>query len=87
MVAFKYDETCDGWNRDPNWCELFLLMQRDYLNEKLKYRGYVYLNEIFESFGAKWNPDDDNLCYRIECWSIEMDFEKLGDGTYLVKIY
>ena len=35
-----------------------------YLNDLLKIRGYVYLNQICESLGVEWNPDDLNMIIR-----------------------
>ena len=87
MTKFKFDETCCGWDTHMECNGLYMEMQRQYLNEKLNQRGYVYLNEVYESFGAKWDPEDDNLCYRIECGSIEMKFIQDENGRYDVIIY
>ena len=87
MVILKFDENCTSWDSSHECNQIYLEMQRVCLNEKLRCRGYVYLNEIYEAFGAMWNPDDDNLCYRIECETIEIRFEPLEDGSFLVKIY
>ena len=56
MKTIIFDHDCAGWcvNRDVN--VLFLEQQRCYLVEKLLNRGYVYLNEVYEALGAKWDP-------------------------------
>jgi hypothetical protein len=46
-----FDETCAGWQKDAASNKFFLLRQQDYLNEKLKMRGYLFLNEAYEALG------------------------------------
>ena len=48
-----FDETCDGWERDAEHNKFFLLQQQDYANDKLKARGYLFLNEVYDMIGAK----------------------------------
>lgn len=49
--TFCFDETCMGWERDAEANKYFLLRQQDYANEKLKARGYLFLNEVLEMLG------------------------------------
>lgn len=37
-----------GWEDDPEQTLWFLKLQQDYANEKLKRRGYLFLNEVYE---------------------------------------
>lgn len=48
-----FDETCTGWQRDAEANKFFLLRQQDYANEKLKSRGYLFLNEVYDMVGAR----------------------------------
>lgn len=48
-----FDETCSGWQRDAEANKFFLLRQQDYANEKLKARGYLFLNEVYDMIGAR----------------------------------
>ena len=48
-----FDETCTGWQRDAEANKFFLLRQQDYANEKLKARGYLFLNEVYDMVGAR----------------------------------
>lgn len=48
-----FDETCNGWQRDAEANKFFLLRQQDYANEKLKSRGYLFLNEVYDMIGAR----------------------------------
>ena len=48
-----FDETCSGWQRDAEANKFFLLRQQDYANEKLRARGYLFLNEVYDMIGAR----------------------------------
>lgn len=46
-----FDESCTGWKRDPERNLFFLKQQQNWANERLKARGYLFLNEVYESLG------------------------------------
>ena len=49
--TFCFDETCMGWTRDAEANKFFLLRQQDYANEKLKAKGYLFLNDVLDMLG------------------------------------
>jgi hypothetical protein len=82
-----FDETCVGWNKSIEWTRMFLEVQRNYIYEKLQRRGYMYLNDIYEGLGAKWDPEEENICYRAKHGLLNIEFEPVENGAFLVKIY
>lgn len=47
-----FDEKCDAYvSRDPESNRYFLMMQQNYANEKLRNRGYLFLNEVYDMIG------------------------------------
>lgn len=46
-----FDESCAGWTKNPEINRHFLQCQQNWLNERLKSRGYVFLNEVYEALG------------------------------------
>ncbi len=46
-----FNEKCAAWTKDPERNKFYILRQQDYANEKLKARGYLFLNEVYELFG------------------------------------
>lgn len=70
-----FDETSLGWERDADYNLMFLRRQQDYANEKLKSRGHLFLNEVYDMLGIArtkagnvvgWvydekNPNGDNF--------------------------
>lgn len=48
---------------DNDFNRMFVENKEDYINDLLRYRGYVYLNQIYEFLGIAWDPRCDNVCY------------------------
>lgn len=46
-----FDNGCTGWTKDAEINLFFLKRQQDWANERLKARGYLFLNEVYESLG------------------------------------
>lgn len=46
-----FDESCAGWTKDPEMNLCFLRRQQDYVNEVLKNKGYMFLNDVYEALG------------------------------------
>ena len=73
--GFKFDENSAGWDRSREGNIYFLKLTQDYLNDLLKHRGYLFLNEVYDRLGIPrraigqcvgWiydenNPNGDNF--------------------------
>lgn len=46
-----FDESCAGWTKDPEMNLCFLRRQQDYMNEVLRIKGYMFLNDVYEALG------------------------------------
>jgi hypothetical protein len=46
-----YDDGCIGWTKDPEYNFTFLKMQQSYANDKLKEKGFLFLNDVYEMLG------------------------------------
>jgi hypothetical protein len=64
-----FDETCVGWEKDPEYNLRFLKLQQAYANEKLKCQGHLFLNEVYDMLGLPrtqagqavgWIYDEEN---------------------------
>lgn len=67
-----YDAGCSGWSRDSSANLLYLKNVQAYFNDRLRIRGYVFLNEIYEYLnlpiiqegqyiGWFYDPNDESL--------------------------
>lgn len=66
-----FDEYCSGWTKDPERNLYFLKQQQNWANERLKARGYLFLNEVYDMLGIPrtkagqvvgWVYDEENGC-------------------------
>jgi hypothetical protein len=46
-----FDETCEGWCRNAEHNLGFLMQQQQWCNDRLQRRGYLSLNDVYESLG------------------------------------
>ena len=53
--TFCFDETSSCWVRDAESNKFFLARQQDYANEKLRAKGYLFLNEVLDMLGIPRN--------------------------------
>lgn len=46
-----FNSSCPGWSKDPEMNKLFLKQIENYMNEKLRAQGYLFLNEVYDQLG------------------------------------
>lgn len=64
-----FDESCNGWTKDPEANMAFLKTQQSVFNDKLRLNGHVWLNDVYEALGIPktksgqvvgWIYDEEN---------------------------
>ena len=53
IYARFFDETSTSWQREPEYNLMFLKAQQDYLNDRLRLFGHVFLNEAYDALGLE----------------------------------
>ena len=67
--------------------KLIVCTAENYLNDRLKYNGYLYLNQVYEQLGLRWDPARDNQCYIYENGDrINLGITETEDGIELRNI-
>lgn len=51
--SIVFDDGNTGWDPDPEISKFFLVQQQNWANDKLKSQGYLFLNDVYKSLGAK----------------------------------
>ncbi len=48
-----FDDGNTGWDKDPELTKFFLIQQQNWANDRLKAKGHLFLNEVYDMLGAK----------------------------------
>lgn len=82
MTKISFDKNSPMWTEDAGYNVQYLLNIEKYINEIIRHRGYIYLNQIYAMLGVEWNPENVNQC--IKCDSADrlafVDFELFETG-------
>ena len=46
-----FDDGCRGWDKNPEFSLMFLVKQQEFANERLKARGWLTINDVYEMLG------------------------------------
>lgn len=46
-----FDESCAYWSNDPEMNLMFLKRQEEFLTDKLRVKGCLFLNEVYDALG------------------------------------
>ena len=91
LKSVSFDSKSPYWMDDQAYIYKFLRMAERYVNETIRHRGYMYLNQICEQLGVGWNPEDGNACIkndnvdRIEF--VQFETFSQPDNSFLIHIY
>lgn len=68
--SIVFDDGNEGWDPDPERTKFFLIQQQNWANERLKVKGHLFLNEVYDMLGARrtkagaqvgWVYDEKNV--------------------------
>lgn len=46
-----FNESCGSWSKDAEYNLMFLRAEQNYANDRLRARGYLFLNEVYDRLG------------------------------------
>lgn len=69
MATVRFDKNSPMWTEDAGYNIQYLLNIEKYINEIIRHRGYIYLNQIYDLLGVDWNSENVNRC--IKCDSVD----------------
>lgn len=87
-ATIKFDNECINWVENGIFNKAFIWQQISYIRDRIRLKGYIYLNEIYDIFGAKWDPHDSNYCliYGENCNDFICSVIQLNDTDYTISI-
>ena len=81
MITFGFDENAVGWSKNHENNLVYLIHQKHYFEDLFKCRGYMYLNNIYESLGIKWDPTRENVLWIYGQDAFSIRFYRFGDSN------
>lgn len=51
IYTVKFCEDCAGWTNNAEMNKIFLIQQQEFCNAKLKQKGHLFLNEVYDCLG------------------------------------
>ena len=85
-MTIYFDKECHYWSSDDISNEYFLNTQIDYVRDLVKHRGYVYMNQIYEMLGAKWDTRINNLCIEDPYFTAVIGLDGINN-RWVIDIY
>lgn len=64
LTKVVFDTKNTNWTNDRSHSHMFLFMEERYINDMIRSRGYIYLNQIYEALDIEWNPEYENPCIK-----------------------
>ena len=86
LAIINFNKECAAWTKNGACNKAFVECNINYVYEKLKHEGYVYLNDMYEIFGALWNPDEYNYCFKRGGQEPRFSYQCINDVDFKICI-
>lgn len=82
------DNTSTQWSPAPGYNQTFLITTQNYMNDKLKAKGHVFLNEVYDALGLPRSSDGAIVGWVFGNGDDFIDFNmfEVADSRYLNKM-
>lgn len=87
VKTFIFDKTSPYWCQSYEINKIFIEMNAHWLYDFFKSNGYVYLNKIYNTFGAYWDSYEPNDCIRYGSNDFVLSWTDLGGNQFEINIY
>ena len=79
MITIKFDESAVNWCKDQETNHMYLIQQKHWFEDLFKHRGYIYLNQIYEALGVRWDSTKENVLWIYGQDIFCFGFKRFGD--------
>lgn len=63
MTELLFDESSMYWMENDGDRTAFVEQSEKLINDFIKNKGYIYLNQVYEHFGIPWDPKKENILF------------------------
>ena len=81
-IRLIFDEKSSMYfNGNNDYNLMWLIRVKAHIEDMLRFRGYMYLNQIYDLYGLRWNLENENpyLIFNPQK-NIEIDYNKIDSG-------
>lgn len=78
VYARFFDEYSPSWEKNPEYNRMFLQCQQDWANDRLRGRGHVFLNEVYDSLGIERSKEGAVVGWRMTKDGVGDNFVDFG---------
>ena len=88
LTTINFNNECMNWTTNSIVNRVFIGQQINYMYDRIRFKGYMYLNEIYDLFGARWDPHDSNDCliYSKNGNNFTCSVQQLNGANYKINI-
>jgi hypothetical protein len=87
LYARTFDIHCRNWHSNDEYNKTFIKAQEQYLNDKLRAHGYLFLNEVYEALGMPRSAQGQIVGWFWEPGSHPVEFDivdKTVNGGFII---
>lgn len=81
------DKTSPYWSHNYEVNKSFIETRIRWIYDFIELKGYIYLDRIYNTFAAHWDPDEPNECIRYGSNDFMLSWEDLGNNRFEIRIY
>ncbi len=80
-------------DQNVHWCndyeanKYFIKANINYLRDFITYKGYIYLNKIYEIFGGVWDPHEPNVALIFNENEPLITYTHLKGADFRISVY
>lgn len=90
IITIPFNARSKLYTTDQQFVVYVLRTQEEYINDLIRTRGYIYLNQIYEMLGVEWDPECENICVKRQdglMTYVEFETFNNSDGSLLMHIH
>jgi hypothetical protein len=61
-----FDATSPSWEKNAEYNKIFLHAQQMWANDRLRSRGHLFLNEVYEALGLEWSQAGQHVGWKLD---------------------
>lgn len=83
-IRVVFDQTNPHWGHTQEYNHLFVRHQMNFLNDKCRSQGYLFVNDVLDSLGIPRTPEGQLLGWRSDGKPMDFSFTSDNESGWIV---